>query len=74
MSRSMPEREVAVNELHELFAAAFVELADDGDVLNLLVGEFAVGAVNLSEDVARIDEEDAVVVLPCRRTRAWPAA
>ena len=29
-------REVAVDELHELFAPAFVELADDGDVLNLL--------------------------------------
>ena len=56
-------REVAVNELHELFAAAFVELADDGDVLNLLVGELAVGAVNLGEDVPGINEEDAVVGL-----------
>ena len=56
-------REVAVNELHELFAPAFVKLADDGDVLNLLVGEFAVGAVNLGEDVPGINEEDAVVGL-----------
>ena len=56
-------REVAVYELDELLAAAFVQLADDGDVLDLLVGEFAVGAVDLGEDVPRIDEQDAVVGL-----------
>ena len=56
-------REVAIDELHELFASAFVELADDGDVLDLLVGEFAVGTVDLGEDVPRINEEDPVVGL-----------
>ena len=40
-----------------------MELADDGDVLDLLVGKLAVGAVDLGEDVAGIDEEDAVVGL-----------
>jgi hypothetical protein len=42
--------------LHELFPPAFVELADDGDVLDLLVGKFTVGAVNLGEDIAGVNE------------------
>ena len=40
-----------------------MQAADDGDVLNLLRGELAVGAVDLGEDVAGVDEEDAVVGL-----------
>ena len=56
-------REIAVNELHELFASTFVELADDGNVLDLLVGKLAVGTINLGEDVPGINEEDPVVSL-----------
>ncbi len=40
-----------------------MQLADDGDVLDLLFAEFAVGAVDLGEDVARVDEQDFVVGL-----------
>ena len=42
---------------------SFVKLVDDRDVLNLLVGKFAVSAVNLREDVASIYKKDAVVNL-----------
>ena len=56
-------REVSVNKLHKLFPAALVELADDSDIPDLLVGEFAVRAVNLGEDVASINEQDAVIFL-----------
>ena len=56
-------REVAVHETYEFLAPALVQAADDGDVLNLLLGELAVGAVDLGENVARVDEQDVLVLL-----------
>jgi hypothetical protein len=38
-----------------------VQAADDGDVLDLGLGELPVGAVDGGEDVARVDEQDLVV-------------
>ena len=55
--------EVAVDEGEKLVTAAFVQAADDSDVLNLFRRELTVGTVNRGEDVAGVDEEDAVVGL-----------
>src|SRR3972149_10194536 len=56
-------REVSVNKFNKFTPPTFVELADDGDILNLFIREFAVGAVDLSKDIAGINEENAVVCL-----------
>jgi hypothetical protein len=40
-----------------------VQAADDGDVLDLFVREFPVGAVDLGKDIARVDGQDALVGL-----------
>jgi hypothetical protein len=51
-----------VDELGEFFAFTFVQVADDGDVPDLLIGKFAMGAVYLGKDVAGIDKKDAVIL------------
>lgn len=55
--------EVAIDEGEEGVVAALVDAADDGDALDLLRGQFAMGAIDLGEDVAGVDEEDAFVRL-----------
>src|ERR1051326_5279280 len=56
-------RKVAIHQLHEFFPSSFVKLANDGDVLNLFFRELAMRAIDLSKDVSRIDEKNAVVGL-----------
>ena len=55
--------EVAVHQRHELTAPTFVQARNDGDVLDLLLAQLAVGPVDLREDVARVDEEHPLVRL-----------
>src|ERR1017187_3657784 len=54
-------RKVAVNELHELFTPALVKLANDCNVLDLLLGKFWLGPAGRGEDIPGINEEDAIV-------------
>src|SRR5262249_24937954 len=55
--------EIAINELQKPFSPTFVKVVDESKVLNLFVRKLAVRSINLCKNIARIDEEDAVVSL-----------
>src|SRR3990167_6471575 len=54
-------RKVAFDQFYKSRPVALVQFANDGNVLDLFFGKFAVGTVDLGEDVAGVDKQDLVV-------------
>ncbi len=50
-----------MNQLDKFIPIAPVQTADNGDILYLLFGKFTVRPVNLGENIAGINKQDAVI-------------